>query len=71
MNFAWVKITCPYCAARIPISADRCTECRSIIPHEAGDKVRGRLFWGIGAAFLILVILVLLGAGALILLFIA
>lgn len=50
--FSWLKITCPYCAARIPISDDRCPQCRSIIPHEAGDKVRGRFFLalGLGAA---------------------
>lgn len=59
MMFSWLKITCPYCAARISISDDRCPQCRSIIPHEAGDKVRGRFFLALslGAALGLLLLL--------------
>ncbi|MDP8243458.1 MAG: hypothetical protein P9L94_05195 [Candidatus Hinthialibacter antarcticus] len=71
MNFSWLKISCPYCAARIPISADRCTECRSIIPHEAGDKIRGRLFIAVGVSALLFFLLLIGGAGALFLLLIS
>ncbi|MBI1388075.1 MAG: hypothetical protein GC154_06470 [bacterium] len=59
----WLTITCPYCAATIPLSADRCPRCRSIIPHEAGDRVRNRFFASLIALFFLLVLLVLGGCG--------
>lgn len=48
MSLSWVKMECPYCAGRIPVSSDRCPECRAIVPYEAGDKARKRFFIIVG-----------------------
>lgn len=54
----WIKIECPYCKARIPLSSVNCPECRAIVPHECGDRERQKALRGvlavIGIAFLAL-----------------
>ncbi len=39
----WIKITCPYCRQRIPISSMQCPECHAVIPHECGEVERRKI----------------------------